>query len=83
MKSTGNVCTPCASPCSTCFGVTSCYSCAIGFNLVYGTNNCIVTCPAGQYPTNKLCLLCNYTCATCSDASTCLTCNFGFYLNNN
>ena len=79
-------CTACADGCATCFGaaLSNCYTCgasSVPTNhfLIYGTNICSPTCPAGQYSnaTSFKCLLCDVNCLTCVTNSTnCLTCGF-------
>ena len=56
-------CVSCSSPCATCSGTgTTCLTCATGA-LIYNTNECIPTCPGGQYnPGDNLCQLCDANC---------------------
>ena len=74
-------CITCPSECLSCFaGVsTKCYTCSLGYFLIYGTTICNQTCPDGQYgnATSNQCLLCASQCITCvNTSSTCLTCGF-------
>jgi proprotein convertase subtilisin/kexin type 5 len=74
-------CITCASECLSCFGATNtkCYTCASGYNLIYGTEICNQSCPDGQYAntTSRQCLLCASQCITCiNSSSTCLTCGY-------
>ena len=52
--------------------------------LIYGTTDCSLNCPAGQYKDTSgtfLCLLCESSCATCvTSAGNCQTCAFSTLL---
>lgn len=82
-QTTSNICQGCLGGCALCFGGTntSCTKCEDynnqTFYLVYGSTNCSLTCPAGQYqvPFQHACLLCDPNCYTCVGLSTnCTSC---------
>ena len=78
-------CQSCATGCLACYGSlpTECSSCKLDsgssqhYYLIYGTNECSLTCPDGQYQntTKHQCLLCSLSCLTCgSMPDLCLSC---------
>lgn len=75
----------CPATCISCNTNMECSSCKAGTFLV--NNNCISTCPDGQYGDlgTKTCKSCNVAnCRECSnDGITCLKCNTGKFLLNN
>ena len=92
-----NTCVGCVGGCALCFGGTN-YSCTKCMNynsqvyyLVYGSTNCSLTCPDGQYqvPVENACQLCDANCYTCNILATnCTSCfltstGIRLYLQNN
>lgn len=82
-KQSNNLCVACFGGCATCFDGND-YSCTKCQNynsniyyLVYGTTNCSLTCPDGQYKVDLVnqCQPCDINCHTCDITSTnCTSC---------
>ena len=79
-----NVCSPCASDCSSCVGPlsTQCLACNASYYLQPFSNECKDTCPSGYYPdfSNNVCAACDLGCLTCTESFVCTSCKEGFYL---
>lgn len=92
-----NTCVGCFQGCALCFGGAN-YTCtkcrtynSTVYYLVYGSTNCSLSCPSGQYKVDfqNSCLLCDVNCYTCDISSTnCTSCfltstGIRLYLQNN
>ncbi|KAL4482199.1 hypothetical protein ABPG72_017980 [Tetrahymena utriculariae] len=74
------LCSQCKATCLTCTDLSVCTSCVAGTYL--SNNDCVISCPKGQYGLNSLCIPCDSNCDTCANNSqNCLTCQVGYYLN--
>ena len=72
-NNTNYKCTPCISPCSTCFNLTTCYTCVADY--IYKNQNCFL-CPPGQIASHNVCINCVSPCLTCkTSAFFCLKCD--------
>ncbi len=78
-----NTCVQCVTGCALCFGGNnlSCSQCktvaGVVYYLVYGSTNCSLSCPPGQYRVDYLntCNLCDTNCFTCDKSSiNCTSC---------
>ncbi|KAL4473929.1 hypothetical protein ABPG74_022793 [Tetrahymena malaccensis] len=75
------LCSQCKTTCQTCTALNACTSCVTGTYL--SNNDCVISCPKGQYGQNGLCIPCDSNCDTCANNSqNCLSCQVGYYLNN-